>query len=87
MEAGMPRCDENCVAFDGGMEELERLFRISPSNPSLDAIILSVDVETSGSKGQTLRVNRKMVSGVREIGFAVLDTRVIFPPLRRSMRA
>ncbi|KUI72149.1 hypothetical protein VM1G_08086 [Cytospora mali] len=66
------------------MEELERLFRISPSKPPLDAIIVSVDLETSGSKGKTLQVNRKEVSGVREIGFAILDTRVLFPPLPRQ---
>lgn len=50
MEAVVPRGDEDRVAFDEGMVELERLFRISPSNPSLDAIIVYVDLEASGSK-------------------------------------
>lgn len=47
----MPRGDEDRITFDGGIEELERLFRMSPtSKPSLDAIIVSVDLETSGIK-------------------------------------
>ncbi|KUI56325.1 hypothetical protein VP1G_10805 [Cytospora mali] len=63
MEAGVPQGDEYRITFDGGMEELERLFRISPSKPPLDATIVSIDLETPGSKGKNLRVNRKEVSG------------------------
>lgn len=72
------------VALDGGIDILERLFRISPTSPSLDAIIVSLDLETSGSKGHSLRPNRKEVKGVREVGFAVLDTRVIWPSRQES---
>lgn len=80
MAASVPSGDEYCITFDRGIEELERLFQLTPaSKPCLDAIIVSVDLETSGSKGKNLRVNRKEVSGVREVGFAILDTRVMFP--------
>lgn len=67
---------------DGGLEALERLLRLSDSHSSTfpqDAIIISIDLEASGGKRNTLRVNRKQVKGVREVGFAVLDTRSIFP--------
>lgn len=66
---------------DGGLEAFERLLRLSDSHSTFpqDAIIVSVDLEASGGKRDTLRVNRKLVKGVREVGFALLDTRSIFP--------
>ncbi|KAL1868505.1 hypothetical protein Daus18300_005939 [Diaporthe australafricana] len=71
---------------DGGLEAFERLFRISdsPSTFPQDALIVSIDLEASGGKRNTLRVNRKQVKGVREVGFAVLDTRSIFPSSSNS---
>lgn len=84
------------VAPDGGVEALRQLFRIpmsdgySSSSPPLpqDAILVSFDLETSGrtSKGQRdiTKVNRKEVSGVREAGFAILDTRSLFTPSSSS---
>ncbi|ROW13940.1 hypothetical protein VPNG_04161 [Cytospora leucostoma] len=83
MEVG----DEVPVAFDGGIDVLERLLRILPSSPSLDAIIVSFDIETSGTKGHSLRPNRKEVKGVREVGFAVLDTRVMFSTEQESAQS
>lgn len=80
------------AAADGGIQVLRQLFRIPapnaqspPPSPSLlDAILVSFDLETSGrtSKGQRdiTKVNKKEVSGVREAGLAILDTRSLFPP-------
>ncbi|KAF3766191.1 hypothetical protein M406DRAFT_330029 [Cryphonectria parasitica EP155] len=84
------------VAADGGVEVLRKLFCIplpeehstSPSSLSLDVVLVSFDLETSGrtSKGQRdiTKVNEKEVSGIREAGFAVLDTRSFFPPSSSS---
>ncbi|KAH8755720.1 hypothetical protein F5883DRAFT_570625 [Diaporthe sp. PMI_573] len=66
---------------DGGLEAFKQLLRLSdsPSTFPRDAIIVSIDLEASGGQRNTLRVNRKQVKGVREVGFAVLDTQSIFP--------
>lgn len=66
---------------DGGLECLQQLFLLSESSSPLlqDTIIVSIDLEASGGKRNTLKANRKQVRGVREVGFAVLDTRSIYP--------
>lgn len=71
---------------DGGLGAFEQLLRLSgsPSTFPQDAIIVSVDLEASGGARNTLRVNRKQVKGVREVGFAVLDTRHIFSSVHDS---
>lgn len=75
--------DELFVPYDGGVEYFERLFGLS-SSPSpyledaIDAIIVSVDLEASGGQRNTIKVNRKQVKNVREVGFAILDTRTLF---------